>query len=243
MKQHFYRNLSLWRMAAALLIVITLSLTTASPALALDLNPNDYFQFNFNAVTFDKSEVKAGEAFHYTITGSADCSKDLPLPVSEVTVTSQVIAKPASGGAAIVINPSYVIDIKPLPTKAGQSFNINQTVTLQFPDGSVPGSYYVVAQVISAKVKVLIATLDVTGSFPAESNMGTVKCIANTASVTTAPAVTLPAAATTSPGTLSPANATDGTTSLLTIAVIGLIVIVVVLLIIIIFLLRRSRGI
>jgi hypothetical protein len=242
MKQHFYRNLSLWRMAAALLIVITLSLTTASPALALDLNPNDYFQFNFNAVTFDKSEVAAGEAFHYTITGSADCTKDLPLPVSEVTITSQVVAKPASGGAAIVINPSYVIDIKPLPTKAGQSFNINQTVTLQFPAGNAPGSYYVVAQVISAKVKVVI-TLDVTGSFPAESNMGKVKCIANTASVTTAPAVTLPAAATTSPGTLSPANATDGTTSLLTIAVIGLIVIVVVLLIIIIFLLRRSRGI
>jgi hypothetical protein len=249
MTHHFYRN-PLWHIASALLIVMTLSLTTASPALALDLNPNDYFQFNFNAVTFDKSEVTAGEAFHYTITGSADCAKDLPLPISEVTVTSQVIARPIAGGTDVVLNPSYVIDIKPLPNKAGQSFNINQTVALQFPAGSAPGNYYIMAQVTSAKVKVLIATLDVTGSFPAEGNMGTVKCVmartalqSPTAAVTNAPAVTLPAATTTSPTTLAPTIFTSGTTSLLTIAVIGLIVVVAVLLIIIIVLLRQRRGI
>jgi hypothetical protein len=121
MKHHIFLHI-----AAALLIIISLSLTTALPALALDLNPSDYFSFNLNTVTFDKSEVAAGEAFHITITGSANCIKDLPLSISQITITSQVVARPSAGGAAIVLNPSYVIDINPLPNKAGQSFGVDR---------------------------------------------------------------------------------------------------------------------
>jgi hypothetical protein len=245
---------SFLRVAMALAAVITLSLMIASPALALDLNPADYFQFTFNAVAFDKSEVAPGEVFHITVTGSAACTKDLPLPISEVSITSQVIARPAAGGTAPVLNPTYVIAIKPLPTKAGQTFDINQSVALQFPAGTAPGSYSVVGLLTAAKVK-FIVWLDVTGSFPAEQAMGTVKCVVpgatQTAAATTQPSTTAatPSITTTSPTKATAAATTSPTTTLaptifeaaspLTFVVIGLFAVIIVLLVIIIVLLRR----
>jgi hypothetical protein len=235
MKHHFYRS-SFLRVAAALSIVLTLSLTTASPALALDLNPTDYFQLTFDPVTFDKSNAAAGEVFHITIKGRAACFKDLPLPISEVSITSQVVARPAAGGPALVLNPQYIISIKPLPNKAGQTFDINQTVTLQFPAGAAPGNYSVIGQLTEAKVKVII-WIDVTGSFPQEENMVAVKCIVRSpaSTPTTAPP---PVAATQA----TPAAPVFGTTALLTITVIVLVIAVVVLLVVLLVVLRR-RGI
>ncbi len=255
---------SFLRVAAALVMVITFSLTTASPALALDLNPADYFQFNFNPVTFDKTEVAAGEVFHITITGSAVCSKDLPLPISQASVTSQVVAQPAAGGAALTLNPQFIIDINPMPRTAGQTHNVNQSVTLQFPAGAAPGSYTVVEQFTKAQVKVLI-WIDITGSFPREQPLGTVKCIippptpapTKTTVVTSPPPTTAsPIVATTaspsktaptpaaapSPTTPTPKEApVSGVSTLLTIAVIVFIIAVAVLIIVLVVVLRRRR--
>jgi hypothetical protein len=245
--KHFYRNPFL-RIAAALLTVLTLSLTAVSPALALDLNPNDYFQFTLNPVTFDKSQVAVGDVFHITITGRAACTKDLPVPVSEVSITSQVVARPAAGGAALTLNPQYIIDINPVPNKAGQAFDINQSVAVQFPAGAAPGNYDIVGLLTSAKVKVTLVWIDVTGSFPKEQDMGTVKLIAPG----TAPAPSQPAGATSPPSTIatgppptspypSPPSETpaSGMTTLLLITVVVLIIIVVVLIIVVIVVMRR----
>ena len=242
------------------MIAIFLSLTTASPALALDLNPADYFQFAFNPVSFDKSEVAVGEAFHVTITGSAACTQDLPLPISEITITSQVVARQAGGGADLILNPEYVISIKPLPNKAGEAFNINQTVSLRFPTGAAPGNYSVTGLLTEAKVTVKVVfsyTLDVTGSFPKEQTMGMVKCIVpstatapattQTGIATAPPAITMPTiTATALPGINpggpppQPQTATSFNTYLM-IAVIVIGIIAIALAAIVILLLRR-RG-
>jgi hypothetical protein len=239
MKKNRFLN-SILRTAAALLMVLTLSLTAASPALALDLNPSDYFQFNFAPTAFSKSSVSAGEPFNAVIKGSADCTQDLPLPITEITITSKVIARPAAGGADMVLNPQYVINIKPLPNKAGESFGINQIVALQFPAGTAPGAYSVIGQVTKATVKVIVS-LDVTGSFPKEQLMGTVKL---GAAVTAAPAIIMPtvttAAHTTTPITeVFPAI---NTTSTLLIAVIVLVIIVIALIVILAVVLMRRRA-
>jgi hypothetical protein len=248
---------SLLRLAAALFITIVLSLATVSPALALDLNPQDYFQLTYNPVTFDKSSVSPGEVFHTTLKGRATCIKDLPLPFSEVSIKSQVIARPAAGGADLTLNAAYAIDINPLPKKSGEYYDINQSVTLQFPAGAPSGDYTVIGKLIEAKVtiKMLISyTQDVTGSFPQESVMGSIKCgVPSTMTATpatTSPAATAPMAAlpSTSPptggSTYSPSSSALPIEKFpfTTVAIIALLVVVVVLLIIVIRLLQRRGG-
>jgi disulfide bond formation protein DsbB len=234
---------------AALLIMIALSLAIAPPAFALDLNPADYFQVAYEPVTFDKTTVAPGDVFHATLKGRATCTQDLPLNISELKITSQVIARPASGGSEVTLNPQYIIDIKPLPSKAGQYYDINQTVALQFPAGTAPGTYTVIGKIAKAEItiNVLISyTQDITGSFPPESNMGTVKCAVPSPTTTavilptfpspTAPATTTPAGAT-SPAATTPTSSFP----LTTIAIIALLVVVAILLVLVVVLLRRSR--
>jgi hypothetical protein len=245
------KKYSFLRIAAALFIVIALSLTAALPALALDLNPADYFQLTFDAAAFSKSAAAAGETFSAVIKGSAICTQDLPLPISEVSITSQVIARPAAGGADLVLNPQYVINIKPLPNKAGQTFDINQTVTMQFPAGTAPGNYTVIGQVAKATVKVIVS-LDVTGSFPKEQILGAVKCSAAgtaTSPASAVPVVTLPSTpqptVTLVPKATTAASASAATpvNTLLLIAVIVIGLVAVALAIVVIVLVRRRSGI
>ncbi len=246
------------RLAAALLIAVFLSLYIASPALALDLNPADYFQISYEPVSFDKSEVTAGEVFHAFLKGRAACFKDLPLPVTEAIITSQVVARPAAGGADLILNPEYVIDINPVPRQAGEFFDINQSVTLQFPAGAAPGSYGVIGKLSRAEVtiKVLISyTQDITGSFPKEQEMGAVKCVLRTpappaASPTTIAATTQPASAaapvtntvssSTPPRTPYPQPPPEATNPL-TLPVMVLCVAVAALVIVVVVLIRRHR--
>ncbi len=159
-----------------LLMAVVFSLTIAPPVKALDLNPANYFSVTYEPVVFDKAEVTAGEVFHIIIKGRATCTKGLPLPISEAYIASRVIARPYSGGPDLLLDPEYIIAIKPVPRKAGETYDINLSVSLAFPSGSKPDSYFVIGELIEAKVKVLV-WMGVTGSFPKESSMGTVKCI------------------------------------------------------------------
>jgi hypothetical protein len=259
MKHNFYRNCIL-RVTAALVIVIAFSLTTAPPAYALDLNPADYFTLAYEPVAFDKTEVAPGAVFHAVIKGRATCSKDLPVNVTAVSITSQVVARPAAGGADLVLNPEYTVAIKP-PQKAGEFVDINQTVTLQFPANAAPGSYNVIGKLKSASVTIKIlfvsSTQDVTGYLQQESSMGTVKCAVP---VTTVPPsqtayTTLPKTVTTYPAstisnmpspsiTIGPPDQSPPTVNtLLIVAVIVIGLVAVALVIVIIVLVRRHNRI
>jgi hypothetical protein len=248
MKHH-----SLLPIIAALVVMVALSLAIAPPAFALDLNPADYFQVAYEPVTFDKTTVAPGEVFHATLKGRATCTQDLPLNITELKITSQVVARPASGGSDITLNSQYIIDIKPIPSKAGQYYDINQSVALQFPAGAAPGTYNIIGKITKAEItiSVLISyTQDITGSFPPESAMGTVKC--TVPSPTTTTAVVLPTSPSpTAPATTTPANGSTylpnskappvSSFPLTTIAIIALLVVVAILLVLVVVLLRRPR--
>jgi hypothetical protein len=176
MRRKIYQHMLVGRMAAAsLALALAFYLLIASPALAQ--SPSEYFNINYEPVTFDKSEVNAGEVFHAAIKGHAECGKTLPLPVSEATLTSQVIAENPANGTRLTLNTSYVISIKPFPYKKGETFEINQSIPLQFPDGTEPGEYRIIGKFTEVKAKILFLWRDFTSNFPEEQEMGTVKCI------------------------------------------------------------------
>lgn len=165
------------RVGAGLMLAAALCFISASPAAALDLNPADYFQLSYEPVNFDKVEIAPGGAFNAIIKGHAVCSKSLPISVSQAVITSKVIARHNTSGSSLTLNESYTVTIKPFPGKKGETFEISQAIPLQFPPQAEPGEYTVIGQLIEAKVKVFFLWPSVTGSFPREQSMGTVKVI------------------------------------------------------------------
>jgi hypothetical protein len=162
------------RFVPAMALAALACLAFVTPALALDLNPADYFQINYQPIAFDKTQVGPGDTFHTTIKGQAVCMKSIPVPVSEATITSQVVARSAAAGASYTLNPGFTIDINPFPDKQGETYNINQPLDLQFPPDASPGQYQVVWELSQARAKISFVWTDVTGNLPAEQSMGTV---------------------------------------------------------------------
>jgi hypothetical protein len=171
----------------ALLLAALACLAAASPALALDLNPANYFQLTYDPITFDKTAVGPGGAFHTTITGRATCYKNIPIPVSRAEITSRVVAR-SPAGASYTLNSGFTIEINPFPTKQGDTYDIDVPLTMQFPPEATPGQYQVVWQLVKATARILITDTDVTGSLPAEQAMGNITVAA--ASPPTPPATT-----------------------------------------------------
>lgn len=225
---------SIMRLFASLTLAALACLAVASPAAALDINPADYFQLTYQPITFDKSQVAAGEVFHATIRGRAVCSRNIPLPVSQATITSQVIARDA-GGDSYTLNPGFSININPFPDKAGETFDIDETINLQFPTSASPGQYDVIWQPIETRAKVSFIWTDVSDYFPPEQPMGMV-------TVTSAPPSSITATAT------SPATPPTPTTTPAPGFVVpwwafplGVVVVIAVIVIVIVLLVRRRR--
>jgi len=157
-------------------------------------------------VSFNKSEIHGSEAFSATILGRATCIKDLPVTVSEVSITSRVVAKHAVSGTGVTLNSSYTISIKPFPSKKGETAEISQAVPLQFPAQAESGDYNVIGKLVEAKVKVGFAWVEVTGYIPQDQFMGSLKYIApqSTPTPTPVPTPTLPPTPTPPPSPTPP---------------------------------------
>lgn len=167
----------MWRLAIALILAICLCPISPSLASAQDFNPKDYFQLNYDPVTFSKNEIKGSEVFHATIAGRATCTQDLPvpLPVSEVIITSKVVAEHIESGATVTLNPGYTVTIKPFPSKKGDNIEISQSVPLQFPAEAESGDYNIIGKINEAHIKLVLGSLEITSYLPPEQSMGTVK--------------------------------------------------------------------
>jgi hypothetical protein len=236
------RFLPLHRLLSALLLAALACLVAASPTLALDLNPANYFRITYDPITFDKTRVAPGEVFHTTIKGRAVCNKTIPVPVGEATITSKVIAR--GGGADYTLNPSFTIDINPFPDKAGQTYDINLPLDLQFPADAPPGDYDVVWQLVQARAKISFIWTDVTSSLPAEQAMGAVTVTQNTAPSSTTNTVPTTSAASTTPITVtntspSASAPSAGVPLWLLPLIIGVLIIAVIVIIILAVVLRR----
>ncbi len=161
------------RLLFALTLAISLCLMSASIASAQSLE--EYFQLAYDPVSFDKSEIQGSEVFNATITGRATCTKNLPVPVSEVNIISQVVAEHAASGTRVTLNSGYTVAINPFPDKKDDTAKINQAVPLQFPAQAESGNYNVIGEIVEAKVKVVFGWIDATEYLPREQQMGKVK--------------------------------------------------------------------
>jgi hypothetical protein len=129
------------------------------------------------SVSLSKNEVNGSETFYATITGHITVTEDLPVPISEASLNSQVIAELAADGTTVTLNPSYTIAIKPFPSQKGETAEINQVVPLLFPAEAKSGDYDIFGELVEAKVKVGF-WLDATEYLPREQSLGSVKYVA-----------------------------------------------------------------
>ena len=169
----------------AILIALILTLFWTMPAQAESLSEN--FSLKFEPVIYDRSQAAPSEVFQATFKGHAECYKNLPVPVSEATITMQIVAKNTAGGDEFTLNPKLTISVKPFPDKQGETFDMNTLIPLQFPAGTEPGGYRVTAKFIEAKGKVILIWTDFSGYLPTEQDMGTMKCALPGINPTTTP--------------------------------------------------------
>ena len=190
----------------AIALIMEISLLLVAPIPATGLNIEDYFKFIYEPVSFSKSEITGNESFTATILGQAVAIADLPLPASEATITSQIAAEHAGSGARLTLNSSYTIAINPFPSKAGDTFEINQVVPLKFPAQAESGDYTVIGVVTEATVKMLF-TIDITEFLPREQTFGSLKYTAPGSTPAPSPVPTPVPSTVTAPTTV-PAPAT-----------------------------------
>jgi hypothetical protein len=153
-----------WRAGIALILALSVTLADTKPAAAL--NAQDYFTFGYSIV-LSKTEVEEGESFHVSATVQAVCTQDLPLTFSEAVFTGRIIARNLEDGTTIILCSEYITTVKPFPSKQGDTAEDTQSITLQFPEGTEPGTYSIIAELIRVKAKFLVIWVDITNYLPA----------------------------------------------------------------------------
>jgi hypothetical protein len=176
MRPYFIRLLVLWCVVTTVLSAIPLFIIGSPRAAAW--SAEDYFQISYEPVSYSQSEIHGDEVFYATIQGSATCTSDLPLPVSEVRITACVIAEHTESGKRLTLNPSYTTTIEPFPNSAGETIEISRVIPLQFPPQSKSGDYIITGEIEEAKVKILLVWFDVPGDIIQDQPMGSLEYIA-----------------------------------------------------------------
>jgi len=159
----------------ALILILTIALWLISPLPVAAQNVADYFQLSYDPVSFSQNEIQGSKVFYATIVGRATCNNNLPVSVSEASITSRVIAKHTVNGTSVTLNSSYTVTIKPFPSKEGDTFEINQDVPLKFPAQAESGDYNIIGKLVEAKVKVAFVWGAVTDYLPQDQLMGSVQ--------------------------------------------------------------------
>jgi hypothetical protein len=194
MRPYFIRLLALWCVVTAVISAIPLSIFGSSPAAAW--SAEDYFQISYEPVSYSKTEIHGNEVFYATIEGSATCTNDLPLPVSEVRLTGRVIAHHTESGNKVTLNSSYTTIIEPFPDSAGETIDISRIIPLQFPPESESGDYSITGEIEEAKLKVPLVWIDFPADIIQDQPMGSLRYIAEGESPTPSPTPTVTPTAT-----------------------------------------------
>jgi hypothetical protein len=111
--------------------------------------PVKYIDLSYGTVTFSNSETNGRKLFYATINGTVKCTKELPLPVSQASLTANITASLADKGTEVTLQPEWTIAVKPFPARQGETAGINEKVWLQFPEGAQPGKYDIKCNVVS----------------------------------------------------------------------------------------------
>jgi hypothetical protein len=170
MRNRLTKTTFLWFLA----LTLTLAIGVITPRPALALNVYDYFVINYDT-EFSQTVIGEGDVFQATISGTADCTQDMPLTVSKGYITSRVVAQHRESDLKATLNPSYTIHIEPFPNEAGETAEANVVISLSFPSGSPAGTYDIAGELIEAKVwSTPAGWLPVTPYLPAVEELGTV---------------------------------------------------------------------
>jgi hypothetical protein len=134
-----------------------------------------YFTYSYS-FSFNKTVITGNEVFYVTASGQATCIKDLPLPVSEASIVSRVVARHQQTGTEVVLNANYSMSYSSFPTKKGETVTPSPVqVPLSIPDGAAAGAYTVTAYILEARVKIsFLPSLNVSNEFPPSETMGSV---------------------------------------------------------------------
>jgi len=173
------------RLAIVLMLAICLWIASSLPVTAQSVG--EYFEISYDPVSFNTNEIDGSEVFYATILGRATCIKDLPVSVSEASITSSVVAKQTASGTMVTLNSSYTVTINPFPSKEGETTEISQVASLQFPAQAEAGDYNVIGKLVEAKVKIGFGWIDVSEYLPQDQQMGSLKYIAPEPTPTPAP--------------------------------------------------------
>ncbi len=165
----------LWHLMIALFLALCLVLTSSNPVAAQ--SPGDYFLFSYT-VQFSKTQITGSELFNATVEAEATCKEDLPVSVSEASITGRIIAEHQESGARVTLNSSYTLTITPFPSNNGETTSTSQVVPLQFPQGSQSGTYSIIGELIDAEAKIGIFWIPVTAYLPSSQTVGSITYVA-----------------------------------------------------------------
>ncbi len=166
------------RAAVTLLALAALCLLGLPPQAASALSLDEYFAYTVGA-DFSQDEVYAGEAFTAEISGEATCIQDLPFTASSATIKGRIVARHRTEDEEVTLNDSYTLTLNPFPNSAGESLESSVRVTLEFPEGSEPGEYDIVGELIEARVKVSFLQIPADSYLPDEYDFGSITLIAD----------------------------------------------------------------
>ncbi|MFC1991663.1 hypothetical protein ACFLVC_02945 [Chloroflexota bacterium] len=170
MRKVFYRLIRRTVVALA----VALCLVSAVPGSASAQSLGEYFDYN-SSVQLSKSQVTGIESFSATITANATCKKPFLVPATKATIAGRIVAENQASGARVTLNSDYTLTIDPFPSATGETTSVNIAVPLQFPSGSVSGTYGVIAELIEAKVYVGLVSYSVpTAILSSAETVGTV---------------------------------------------------------------------
>jgi len=164
-----------WRSAVVLALLACYVLVAPSPVSGININPYDYFDVDY-CISLSNAEVEEGEEFSLEASAQVKCIKDLPVGANQAEVTGQFVARHKETGDTEVLRAAYDITISPVPDWKGDTYELTESIGLAFPEGSQPGDYEVVAEL----VLVSIDGWDVTDLVPESKksvSLGTVTCV------------------------------------------------------------------
>ena len=174
MKQKTFQLDILWHLVIILISVLCLVSISPTPAFALALS--DYFSYSYD-IELSQTEVHGDDVFHAAVNGQATCESDLPLPITEAYVAGRIVAQHQTSGTKVVVNPGYTLEVGSPPNKKGETVEASVVVPLAFPEGSQPGNYTLIGELIEAKVRVIV-WIDVTSYLPSSQADGSVTYVA-----------------------------------------------------------------
>jgi hypothetical protein len=166
-----------WLKPALILFTVTALFIPTQAVQAISIG--EYFRINYSS-QFSQTSLTESEIAVLDMSVTAVCTSDVPMAVDEAQIVGRVVAVDKTTGARTILIPSYTIEIKDFPTKAGELYETSQSFTLQFPSGSESGKYTISGETTDALVKMpIVGWMNVTSYLPRSITLGTIDYTAN----------------------------------------------------------------